>query len=256
MKKITYFILGLLIGVGLAFGFNYAVRTYTIRKHEMTYHSQSGDKTSALEKAKAERDRLINTQHHNDNCVQSADEISFPLPSEEMLSFADGKAESFIYDFQDDGRGVLICTSPVGMQKLNAKIFVTPDRGETWEAVQNEYSFANSGIQVLCFGDTITVINGSAVTSETVIHTSTDGGKTFTAQPFIYYADDEYQTFYATPLIISKDREKNSALIAWCDPVSEEVLTVCEHNGTTFSIMREFFRNDTAIEKLTKRYHD
>ena len=230
MKKVICFILGVALGVGAAFGARFVLSLYNYKMYHTT-------EASSVQSSQYDSNSIYTT-YYNDNRKQYADEVNFPLPDEELLVFEDAELDKCIHDFQGDGKGVLVCTYPVGMQDVYAKIFTTDDNGENWELLHNNYHFLSGRIDVFYFGDSITLINVLSANGETIVHKSADNGKTFTNTPLEINPDS---TDYAAPSVISTDRENNTVIIAWHLPSTDELIAVCEHDGITFEITKEFY---------------
>lgn len=217
-------------------------------KYEAEYESNDGDEPE-------KEDVIVITSHLNFESWFSED-IDFPLPPEELLD-PDMGGDDFVYDMQDNGKGVLINYYAVGMSQKRATVFVTSDHGENWKVVQRQMHFLGGCLNVTYNGDTIIIIHTDSINVDTKIHISHDNGKTFnteTVDPLkisqiIGGAPESNMS--AFPVFLSKDTEKSTVLCAWFvssgwSPGSK-LLLISEHDATTFEITREFYRNKTAV---------
>ncbi|MBR3819187.1 MAG: hypothetical protein IKJ41_08595 [Clostridia bacterium] len=268
MKKIICFVLGLLIGATGVFYFGDYLKDdsdkTTVSQVESTDSYNTSEKEDNNNKYYDYKEVSIDIPSRLSHWATFGDDIGFSWPSEELLNPYRG-GDDFIYDMQENGKAVLINCYGVGMSKMMTDIYVTSDSGKSWKAVWMDKSFLNGSLDVVYIGDTIIIITVDNVYMNTRVEISNNNGKSFESTikeggpiSLAYLIGESPDLLMmAFPVILSKDTGNNTVLCAWCrDSYNRnEVLLISEHDGTTFEITKEFYRNNTEITDLIKEYN-
>ena len=265
MKKIICFALGLLIGAtgGYYLGNHLkdvADKTSVSQTESTDSYEYISDISEEDDDEHESREEVsIEITPHFSPWATLDDDVGFPVPSDELLN-PDREGDYIMYDMQENGKGVLMNYYGIGMSKIIADIFVTSDYGKSWEAVGMNKLFINGALDIIYIGDTMVIVNAEDLSMNTHICISNDNGRNFEGLT----KDDEETTLAyligespetnltAFPVVLSKDTENNTVLCAWCaySYNSREVILISEHDGTTFEITKEFYRNNTLISDL------
>ena len=274
MKRIICFVLGFLIGATGVFYFGDYLKEdsdkATVSRAESTgSYDKSKTENNIDENDSIEKVSIDTTSHLSYGAVYG-DDTGFTWPSEDLLNPL-REGDNFIYDTQKNGKIALVNIYGVGMSKMMADIYVTSDYGKNWKTVSNDKVFINGFVNVIYIGDTIIISNSNDVSINTCINIikintkdseySTNEENIITFAHLIGESSDLHMT--ALPIVLSKDTENNTVLCAWhrCTPFfsnhsSKEVILISEHDGTTFEITKEFYRNNTAISNIIKECNE
>ncbi len=245
MKKGVCIILGLVIGLFVTAGGIFAYKEHkAIEIINMLEEEKAAAQSEEYDFGESEGDApSILATHYLEHL--GFDEYSdFELPYDDILSHSD----RLVYDFQADGRGVLVNCMLSARTGAYADVFVTTDFGKNWDHVQNSMRITSECITVVYMGDTINIIDTADMAGCTLFHISNDNGKSFSVtDEFVYRIVDKYEALYATPLILSKDTVNNTVTIAWLNTKTEEIILICEHNAVSYVVAKEFYSNAIAL---------